>query len=493
MSIVPEIERQLRDAAERLSQSPLSRAAGRARRLRGRLLARPMLVGLLLVTSASGVALAARALVGVGSPAPREYPNLGARILPAGTRLLALRVADPAGGPPWGMRLIFTTADRSDPARSGEDVRWGCVQIGRVVDGRLGALGQDGAFHDDGLFHELPVQPESCGAVHRAGALVGLTGGSNIEVASAYQGLHGCVTEAVRRQQSIALQSIRRQLAVAKAESEEAAVRAERESLATYRRIAPQIKAEPSCPFSDLRHIAFGIAGPNARSVTVTGDGINQTIVLSPADDGAYLIVQHEAQLQHVISMLKSEDLALQARALHVSVHYENSHSCRPGSTPACLAPLGSVHAGPRPPSPIRARESPQPPPPAAPETPLSRQAERNPATPNPVTITPASGGPHTAFKLAFHALLNGGGYSYLIKANGPRRCQRAAELATGGDGVAIGETPIVRGQTVTKTLAPPPHGLCPGSYRIYVAFFNPEGDALENFPFAAVLFTVTR
>ena len=45
------------------------------------------------------------------------------------------------------------------------------MQVGRVVDGRLGILGQDGAFHNDGLFHELPVQPEACGSLdHSPGA-----------------------------------------------------------------------------------------------------------------------------------------------------------------------------------------------------------------------------------------------------------------------------------------------------------------------------------
>ena len=106
--------------------------------------------------------------------------------------------------------------------------------------------------------------------------------------------------------------------------------------------------------------------------------------------------------------------------------------------------------------------------------------------------MTPRAGGPHSAFKLAFRTLLNGGGYSYLIKATGPRRCQRAAELATGGDGVAIGGIPIVRGQAVTKTFKPPPEGLCPGAYRVYIAYSNPEAQQLENFPFATVRFVVS-
>jgi hypothetical protein len=442
MSIIPEIERQLHDAAERRAQSPVTRALARTRRWRGLLLARPLMIGLAVVAGGAGVALAARALVEVGNPAPREYPNLGEKILPEGTRLLSLRVPDPAGGPPWGMRLIFTAAHGRGDSRDGGTAHWGCVQIGRVLDGKLGVLGQDGAFHNDGRFHELPVQPEACGSLNRAGQLAGITGESNIQTASAYQGLKGCLTEAMRTNQALALPTIRRQLAIAKAENDPQGIRSALQGLAYTRRIDSQLNAEPSCPSADDRRISYGIAGPHSRSITVTRQGLNETIALNPSDDGAYLIVQR-------------------ASPLHIPTLGAHRSAPRPGIEPA-------------------------------PETPLSRRAERDPSTPNPVTLTPSTGGPHTTFNLAFRALLNGGGYSYLIRTDGPPRCQREAERATRGDGVAIGRTPIARGQTITKTLKPPPHGLCPGSYRIYVAFSNPEASSLPNFPFATVHFVVT-
>jgi hypothetical protein len=484
VSVIPEIERQLRDAAERMAHSPMRRAAASVRRWRGQLFARPLLLGVLLVSSATGAALAARALVGVGSPAPREYPNLGERILPTGTRLLSLRAADPAGGPPWGMRLIFTTADRAANGAQRGGAHWGCVQIGRIVDGELGVLGEDGAFHDDGLFHELPIQPEACGSLSRSGELVGLTGSSNIETASAYQGLDGCVTETTRRQQAIALPSIKRQLAVARAEGDAQNIRAALEGLASYRRIAPKVNAEPTCPTAGLRHIYFGIAGPYARSVTVTGPGVNQTIAVSARNDGAYLIVQRRSQLQNVLSALKAENFALDALALHRTVHYVNGRSCQQESLPECLGPLGSLRVD-------RTRRHAAASTPA-PETAFSRRAERDPATPNPVSVSPNSGGPRTTFTLSFRSLLNGGGYSYRVLSGGPEHCQRAAELATGGDGVAIGGVAIVRGQRVTKRVVPHARGLCPGSYRIYVAYSDPERDPFENFPFAEVRFTVS-
>jgi len=480
VSIIPEFERQLRDAAARRAHSPFAR-------LRGRLLARPLIVAMAVVVGGTGAAFAAKALVQVGAPAPRDYPNFGEKILPAGTRLLSLRVPDPAGGPPWGMRLIFTTADRQDPARNHKTARWGCVQVGRVVDGRLGILGQDGAFHNDGLFHELPVQPEACGGLDPAGQLVGLTGGTSI-TASAYRGLEGCLTSSARHQEQMALPSIERQLGVARAERDLHAIRGALEGLATYRKIAPKLNADASCLESDLRHVAYGVAGPDARSVTVTGEGQKQTISVTPRDDGAYLIVWPVSRQEQMRSALSVEDLALQAQALQRTVYYENGRSCPEESPPSCLAPLGSLRYGTAPHPPAKGSHA--TPEPAAP-TALSRRAEHNPATPNPVTVNPSAGGPHTAFELTFRALLNGGGYSYQIEAEGGPACQRVAERAGGGHGVAIGGTPIVRGQTITKTFDPPPGGLCPGHYRVYVAYENVESE-LQDFPFATVRFVVT-
>jgi hypothetical protein len=499
MSVVPEIERQLRDAAIRRAQTPFARLRARTRHLRALLGARPPLIALAALLGIAGAALAAGTLVGVGKPAPREYPRLDQVILPQGTRLLSLHVSDPAGGPPWGMRLILTAqAKRATHAearsRSADVAHWGCVQIGRIVDGKLGVLGEDGAFHDDGLFHELPAQPEACGAVARDGALAGLTGGSNIETASAYQGLEGCVSEPVRHQQSAALPSIERELAIARSEGDAQGVRGALENLADYRRVDPRIQAEPTCPTADLRRIFFGVAGPRATSVSVSGRGIHETIAVSPADDGAYVIVQRVSARERMLEALRSENLVLWGLAMHATVHYENGRSCPEESSPSCLAPLGSLRVGRAPAAgaaqasrTTQASTTPR----AAPATALSRRAEADPATPNPVTVSPASGGARTRFKLSFHALLSGGGYSYRIEAAGPRRCQRVAELAIDGGAIMLARTPIVRGQQVSKTLDTERHPLCPGRYRVYVAFADLRPDALPSFPFATVHFTV--
>ncbi len=96
-------------------------------------------------------ALAAGGVIEIGSRAKLPYSTFGnvsegTGALMAGTvHRLPIAAPDPAGGPPWGMRELSTSRGT------------GCLQIGRIVDGKLGALGQDHAFGDDGRFHELPV------------------------------------------------------------------------------------------------------------------------------------------------------------------------------------------------------------------------------------------------------------------------------------------------------------------------------------------------
>jgi hypothetical protein len=103
-------------------------------------------IAVVLVLSGGAIAVAATGVLS-GSPVKQQgrlSPNAGIGVpAPGGSRLLALRAADPQGGLPWGMRLVHTTRGEI------------CVQIGRVEDDQLGQLGIDGAFHDDGRFHQL--------------------------------------------------------------------------------------------------------------------------------------------------------------------------------------------------------------------------------------------------------------------------------------------------------------------------------------------------
>ena len=123
-----------------------------ARRSPRRLASAHVRVGLLafaLVLAGAAITLAATGVILTGSPvgtvrAPIATAGEGIPVA-GGAQLLPLRAPDPAGGLPWGMRIVHTTRGLI------------CVQIGRVHDNQLGQLGVDGAFHDDGRFHPLPA------------------------------------------------------------------------------------------------------------------------------------------------------------------------------------------------------------------------------------------------------------------------------------------------------------------------------------------------
>ncbi len=124
----------------RTSPSPRRRASVQVR---------VALVAFALVLATAAITLAATGVILTGSPvgtahAPIATAGEGIPVA-GGERLLPLRAPDPAGGLPWGMRIVHTTRGLV------------CVQIGRVYDDRLGQLGVDGAFHNDGRFHPLPT------------------------------------------------------------------------------------------------------------------------------------------------------------------------------------------------------------------------------------------------------------------------------------------------------------------------------------------------
>jgi hypothetical protein len=178
MSVLPQLEHDLHKAAERRlaasvngadadprgSGPPRGRADGRGLGARGlarrpgvpvpgaRGLARRLRVpaiALVCLLAATTITLAASGVILTGAPVrPEEVldPNVGEGVpAPGASRLLPLRIADPQGGLPWGMRVVRTTRGEI------------CMQVGRVQNGQLGELGIDGAFHDDGRFHPLPA------------------------------------------------------------------------------------------------------------------------------------------------------------------------------------------------------------------------------------------------------------------------------------------------------------------------------------------------
>jgi hypothetical protein len=191
--------------------------------------------------AAAAVAFATTQLIPTGAPVLSEErfaANVGVGVaIPRSTGLLGIAAPDPAGGPPWTMRVYDTSRGL------------GCAQVGRLVEGRIGVLGEDGAFHDDGRFHPLPTQ--------------------------ASQAEGHCV-----------LLDARGHAFMGVATYDEPASGLPREC-----HLLDSHAASRSCARSDPRDVFYGLLGPDARSITYTAEGHTRTVP-TVGPDGAYLIVE---------------------------------------------------------------------------------------------------------------------------------------------------------------------------------------------------------
>jgi len=242
------VKGQLTDSAAMLFP-PTTRPVQREHTARRIPLLAAIVAGGLLFAAA---AFAASQIIGVGAPVTASsiqerptrtagvgVPVSGPRRSAVSAQLLPISVADPAGGLPWGIRLVRTTRGLV------------CVQVGRLLDGRLGVLGQDGEFHDDGLFHELPaavLDPYTCS--QPADSVLYRSEG--LAAAGAMPGpARSCL----------------------------------------YPGASPDDGSRlPACPAADERLVAFGLLGPNALSVSYPAAHRVQT-QRTTGSDGAYLLV----------------------------------------------------------------------------------------------------------------------------------------------------------------------------------------------------------
>jgi hypothetical protein len=274
------------------SRIPSRPGAARPRpgRARSRASRGPLGLALALLVLACAAAAFASGLISFGSPAGSvpvfANPRVGLGKLAGGSvRLLPISVADPHGGPPWGLRLLTTTRGA------------GCLQAGRLVDGRLAALGQDGAFGDDGRAHELPVS-------------------ANIErLNCALLDGHGRLFESV----------------TIKSEAASAAPGVHCRPPGTY---PPSLGATPkTCPLADERNLYFGTLGPDAASVTYSLGGRAHTLD-TLGSDGAYLIVTTGTPHRYTGSPGSSERAALYSSdevpvySPITAIHYRNGATC---------------------------------------------------------------------------------------------------------------------------------------------------------------------
>lgn len=256
MSFERDIAERLRAARPRVESSPPPFAAVAARMQQARTGAAgdgrvwwPRRFGVLLALGAIAIAgcawgasqLLTGSTVVTGFLPANPTVGLGAP-LPSSVGLLGLRTSDPAGGPPWGMRIVRTTRGEA------------CLQVGRVLDGKVGALGTGYAFHADGRFH--PFSPE---------AALGLK--------CVHPDVHGHVFD---------LQG-------------PMTVSADGLSLAEsiYDRVHCDLPGQHDwglrCPLAQLRLMAFGALGPDATNLRVSYGG--RSFNVKPyGPEGVYLL-----------------------------------------------------------------------------------------------------------------------------------------------------------------------------------------------------------
>ena len=228
MSLIPELEREI----ERVLPS-------RRRRRRAVRFGVPAVAILLAGTTG---ALAATGVIPVGSPTKdrvRLKPHEGIGALTSGTeKVLTIHTEDPDGGPPWGMRLAKTTR------------KLGCLQAGRLLDGRIGVLGRDGAFNDDGKFH-----PITAGSVGHPGTCQQLDGKGQL-ITSVVMG--GIPASASLNGECMPPQ------------------------------FTHGVPKDQLCASESIRLLRYGLLGPQAKSIVVDGTKEIPTV----GEEGAYLLVE---------------------------------------------------------------------------------------------------------------------------------------------------------------------------------------------------------
>lgn len=271
-----ELEIGLRDAVRRRAHLPW-----RARMLQLSLRHRGLAVVLASLVVATPAVAAVGAADGWFSPGASGiyYPASAIRglgkVLPNGGTLLPIRVADPDGGPPWGLRLVKTTRGQT------------CIQVGRVVGGQIGQLGIDTAWHNDHKFHEIKPNnqlADLCGSTDAAGngfvnqGAYGAPASVDVPLQNSSGSPNACVDPYMS---GIAPFNLR----PGKLPPRLKKVR---------KRLQQQRRADGDCPPHAMRIIFAGLLGPDARSITYkTPDGQTRTEPTA-GGVGAYLVVFRE-------------------------------------------------------------------------------------------------------------------------------------------------------------------------------------------------------
>jgi hypothetical protein len=258
------------------------------------------------------VALAANGVISIpiGKPVKLHVntdPHAGLGVLVPGTaKILALRTPDPAGGPPWGLRILRTTRGA------------GCVQAGRIVNGRFGVLGQDGLYGDDGRFHALPAVPGATGCTP-----IDTSGRLYANVTTAALGAGGLGDP----------------------------------NTIPCQRPAPRSVAR--CK-ADLRVLSYGVLGPRARTITYTTAAGKPHTIRATQPYGAYLIVERQPA-NHGFGFAFGQASATPVLAPTTKITFAGARPCtfdRPGrcTIPGHVAPTAPRYTPEQLATPIHAR-----------------------------------------------------------------------------------------------------------------------------------------
>ncbi|HEX4114890.1 MAG TPA: hypothetical protein VHY18_03350 [Solirubrobacteraceae bacterium] len=248
---------------------------------------RTLVLAVPVLLALAGCGALAAGVIRFGAPVkPSPYIFPGPRAgngtpLASTERLLPVATPDPEGGPAWGMRLYQTTRGL------------GCVQVGRVLDGRFGALGQYGAFKDDGRFHEVPVNApqfsnNDCSNLDAHGRTF-----MNLSVfdqaASGWFGCGSCAPASSNKMN-----------------------------------IPP---GSGICEQGHERDLYYGLLGPDAQSITYTSKGHSVTQATS-GPEGAYLLVTHATYNRFYDFQDASTGGVVPVSSPITAVHYRDGHTC---------------------------------------------------------------------------------------------------------------------------------------------------------------------
>jgi hypothetical protein len=225
------------------------------------------------------LAAGALAATGVIGPSPDPKRGVGAPIA-SSARLLDLRVPDPAGGPPWGLQTVQTTRGTT------------CIETGRVVDGKLGTLAQDGTFR------ATPAGQGFANCIANDGAGNAFIGISAATTASGPSAKPNC-------------------------------------GIGTSRL--------PSCPAQEQRRVMYGLLGPEATTIVYRDRGTLHKQAVTPPE-GAYLIVLVAQPKQGGYAIGKMPAVGYTVRR----IDYRDAPSCRGTGTgrPANCPLVGFVAKG---------------------------------------------------------------------------------------------------------------------------------------------------